>query len=1108
MELLDKALRLHSLGANITAIAETKANGEPNKGPIYKWKDRPPYPERQSEQMVRDLPWDGYRNKKTNETVPAADRVGVIHGPDGCGGWRVLDIDAIKLPDGSKAPVERSVVDAVLAAMGLPLDYAWARHSGGGAGWHIWLICHEELPPDTFTPKPKESGVYIGDSLDADAFDHLEVRWEGVQTVFAGDVPDEPPLTVTIDQLRRGFYAVAKPHAKPEQFTLPTPTPPPVAKAGDDDTIRRIKDRLDIVQVGGALFGPDTQQDGDRVRILGNSGLLIDPRGGWIQYGTNLKGDVFDLFGLHRYGDAWDRHDKEQFKAILDDAARMAGIVIEKTSSRPPLPASLRAHLDRQKNAQPENGSQSENTVAAFLARFEGLHNDDLITALQASLAEPINFTPVELEQVRAALTQQGMTSRMFTAWNKERARIWREYAAHQRRDQSRPTIDVTEMDVRAICAQIWDMIVAANNQNAYPLLYRQGSGKIWARLRDNARDTENRPVYIDWMDKDGTRYILNELIQFQKTYDTDRGSITRIVACPGEIVDHIQANIDPRIPLLTHIVHTPFFSPGGALVDSAGYHAESRTLLLPAPSLNVGPIPERPTDGDLEWARSLILDDLLVDFPFEDQASRANAVALLLLPFARRMIRGLTPMHLIESARQGTGKGLLQQLISLVTQGVNPTLTSAPEHPDEWRKTITAALLGAPLFVFFDNVHELRSRHLEQALTADTWGDRILGVSEHAEIDNRAVWVASGNNISYSVDMSRRASKIRIVALEEQPWRSLRTFKHKNIRRWAIENRSNLVRACLILIRAGLQRATPAQDDAAKRGSYEEWYETMGRILAGIGIPDFDGNAAQTVEDAEMEGGDSMDGWRDLCAHWWDAHGAQPVKAGDLMSLINSHQIDLNLRGATEHEQKISLGMLLIKRRGQVYNVVYNDGSRRDFRIATAGKVRTTRLWKLVASELITPTPPLPVTTPPIPLPEPEPEPEPDHTPAPTDRAHNNGHHEPDSAYAAELAPGVWYSIPETERADALSAGLDVIAHPDNRDYLVRRLYDIDTLPSKTAPPEWEWIRFGHNREWQLKGPGNRTTTIKPDRQSALVEAWNMETTWKRLTEKARQRE
>ena len=69
--------------------------------------------------------------------------------------------------------------------------------------------------------------------------------------------------------------------------------------------------------------------------------------------------------------------------------------------------------------------------------------------------------------------------------------------------------------------------------------------------------------------------------------------------------------------------------------------------------------VPKEPTDDEVEQAKNLLLDEYLVDFPFEGDADRANALAYLLTPFIREMV-GLVPMLILDAPTPGTGKGLL----------------------------------------------------------------------------------------------------------------------------------------------------------------------------------------------------------------------------------------------------------------------------------------------------------------------------------------------------------------------------------------------------------------------------------------------------------------
>lgn len=92
--------------------------------------------------------------------------------------------------------------------------------------------------------------------------------------------------------------------------------------------------------------------------------------------------------------------------------------------------------------------------------------------------------------------------------------------------------------------------------------------------------------------------------------------------------------------PELDRIVHTPVFAENGSLRTRSGYHAASRTLYLPSADLKIPTIPRRPTVADVKRARQLI-NKLFAEFPFVSRADKAHAVALLLQPFARELIRG-----------------------------------------------------------------------------------------------------------------------------------------------------------------------------------------------------------------------------------------------------------------------------------------------------------------------------------------------------------------------------------------------------------------------------------------------------------------------------------
>jgi putative DNA primase/helicase len=216
-------------------------------------------------------------------------------------------------------PVDAGIPRTLLEGLGLPPDYPWAMRSGSGAGWHIYIRCEASLPPGILTEKAGEKGVFTGKPLNPGEFDHIELRWHGVQSVPAfasvGDVPDEPPALVGAEDVVRAFLAVAP--------AAPPPPPPPANY--QQDTVDQVKARLDLVEVAGRLFGA-SQQEGNEVRFPNNGGLLVNAdKQQWYCHQTEQGGDVLDLLCYHQFGSTLNG-DKERFKQVLQEAAAMAGV--------------------------------------------------------------------------------------------------------------------------------------------------------------------------------------------------------------------------------------------------------------------------------------------------------------------------------------------------------------------------------------------------------------------------------------------------------------------------------------------------------------------------------------------------------------------------------------------------------------------------------------------------------------------------------------------------------------------------------------------------------------------------------------------------------------
>lgn len=386
----------------------------------------------------------------------------------------------------------------------------------------------------------------------------------------------------------------------------------------------------------------------------------------------------------------------------------------------------------------------------------------------------------------------------------------------------------------------------------------------------------------------------------------------------PKEVVEDLLGNADifDDLPVLRQVVHCPVFAKDGTLHAEPGYSEATRCWYEPRGDLRIEELPLDPTHEEIVAARDLLALEYLGDFPFEDPADRAHALALALLPFIRPLIPGPTPLHLIEASTPGTGKGLLGKAIFLLSHGADiPSMTEARDD-GEWSKALTAKFATGQPIIFIDNVSRtLNSAKLAAALTQPIWEDRLLGGSRMLVVPIRHVFVATGNNVSMSGELARRTVRCRLNAHVERPW--LRSgFRHADLMAWGAENRARLVRAALILARAWLVRGRPNWS-GRPLGSYEDWSRTLGGILEVAGSSAFLGNL-QKFYDATVDDGDDE---RPLVLAWYEKLGEKPALARDLVE-IAAHA-DSGGGGLDSYLDRMSpkqLGQRLRKLHGRVY--------------------------------------------------------------------------------------------------------------------------------------------------------------------------------------------
>ncbi len=371
-----------------------------------------------------------------------------------------------------------------------------------------------------------------------------------------------------------------------------------------------------------------------------------------------------------------------------------------------------------------------------------------------------------------------------------------------------------------------------------------------------------------------------------QEMTDADGNEVILNTFPPNQLVKTFLGEGEwPGLYEIYGITNCPTFAPDGALHSVFGYSPKTHMFYTGGVTLG----DTTPTPENIAAAKSLLFDDLFVDFPFDGEASKAHLVALAIQPLVRGMIDGPTPLHLVDAPMPGSGKGLAVAAALIPALGKEPvSYPGKGENDEEWRKQLTSCLVGGTPAVVFDNLTGiLNAPALAIALTETVYGDRILGVTGNAQIPVRVTWAATANNVSLGDDIIRRTVWTRLDANQEDP--SKRTgFKHENLKVWAKQNRDALLTALVTLVNKWIADGMPAYKGRAK-GSYEAWCNVIGGILQSAGIDGFLANDDDLRKVAFNQG----DAIGEFVEEWARQFGETRVTTTDLFPLA-SHNEDI----------------------------------------------------------------------------------------------------------------------------------------------------------------------------------------------------------------------
>ena len=407
----------------------------------------------------------------------------------------------------------------------------------------------------------------------------------------------------------------------------------------------------------------------------------------------------------------------------------------------------------------------------------------------------------------------------------------------------------------------------------------------------------------------------------------TSKGAITR----PREevvksLLNRCPEDFEGAVPKLRAVSRVPLFGKEGVLHSSCGYSPEMEVYFKLPSVFDDLDIPTEPSTTDLAAAKHFLLNELLVDFPFEDETSKAHALAAILLPFVREMIDGRTPLHLISKPKTGTGANLLATCICMPSCD-NPALIVMAPDESERQRQILALLLRTPVATILDNATHLGGSALASVLTSPVFHGRLIGSSALGSAPNRCLWLATANNPVLSDEIVRRTIEIRVDANAEDPTKG-RKFRHSKLEEWAKKNRRELAQAALTIIQDWIAKGCSPGNQGF--GGFEEWASILGGILQNAGIPGFLGNRSSTM--SRTDASSAVIG--SFIWSWWEKFGQTPVTANQLVCIVPPDLL------APTGRISMKLGHLLAKHCDQRFG---------DLRLKRASKANNYYTWRLI---------------------------------------------------------------------------------------------------------------------------------------------------------------
>jgi putative DNA primase/helicase len=411
---------------------------------------------------------------------------------------------------------------------------------------------------------------------------------------------------------------------------------------------------------------------------------------------------------------------------------------------------------------------------------------------------------------------------------------------------------------IKGQIARIVDETESALIAAGVPIFSR--SGMLVHPITDTlpaADDRKTTAVLLRPMKAESIVYQLNRDAAVYEKFDEKR---KKWVAAdpPKNVAAILLEKGEWQFPRIVGVTTVPTMRPDGTILDQPGYDEATQLWYAPDKYLAVPPISKDPTEEDAIQALNL-LKSLLVEFPFVDELDRAVAVAGMMTPVLRGAM-DVTPAFLIRAPQVSTGKSFLVDLVATIATGWPCPVITNCKNEEEMEKRLGALIIeGVPIFSLDNCTIDLGGEMLCQITERRLVRPRILGKSHLPLCESRASVFATGNNIGFAADMTRRGLTANLDTGKERP--ELRQFESNPVAT-VLSNRGKYVAAILTIARAWRSAKV---EEPPQIASYGKWSRAVRAPLIWLGMEDPVKAIDQAWEEDPVKGAarDLIEAWR-----------------------------------------------------------------------------------------------------------------------------------------------------------------------------------------------------------------------------------------------------